>query len=135
MNTIDLKSATVDYFHQAWHLGNEAALDKYLHPDTTAHGVGAPTRGLPAFRDWYRSFRNAFSNISCTTSHCLREGDLTAIRITFTGTHTGHSLGAPPSNNAVTLPALCLGRWQDNQIIECFNEFNHHALLTQINAL
>ena len=60
MNTIDLKSATVDYFHQAWHLGNEAALDKYLHPDTTAHGVGAPTRGLPAFRDWYLALVAAY---------------------------------------------------------------------------
>ena len=53
----------------------------------------------------------------------------------FTGIHTGYSLGPPPSQNPVSVTALCLARWQDDQVIECFNEFNHLALLQQIGAI
>lgn len=134
MNTADLLHLNRQYFHQAWELGDASVIDRFVSPNVIAHGLGQPLQGLAAFKSWYHSFRSAFSNISCPVTHCLRDGDLTTARILFSGTHTGPSLGPKPTYKPVSFSALCLCRWDNNLIIEGFNELNHLSLMQQLGA-
>jgi predicted ester cyclase len=136
MSADQLKNLAREYFHQAWTVGNVDVIDRLVAPDVIVHGLGPEAlTDRELFKTWYSRFRNAFSNVDCPVTHCLVEGDWTTIRVRFTGTHTGPSLGPPPSGKQVTLTALVLARWKDGRVVESFNEFDQLSLLHQINAL
>lgn len=131
----ELKARAREFFRQAYMLGDESVIDRLMAPDILHHGLGAePIVGRERFKEWYRSFRGAFSDILCSVTHVCVEEDLLAARVLFTGTHTGTSLGVPPTGRKVSLTALIMCRFQDGQITEGFNEFNQLALLQQIGA-
>jgi predicted ester cyclase len=126
----------LDYFHRAYVLGDESVIDEFIAPNVIAHGLAPePLHGVAAFKEWYRRFRSSFSNITCPVTHAWAEGDWVIVRITFTGTHTGPSLGPPPTGKPVTLSALIAAREKDGKLVEGFNEFNQYALLQQIGAV
>jgi hypothetical protein len=42
------------WFKEVWNEGNEAAIDRLLHPDAVAHGLTPePIRGPAAFKPFY----------------------------------------------------------------------------------
>lgn len=132
----ELKALAREFFREAYTLGNESVIDKLMAPDILHHGLTRePFVGREKFKEWYRAFRGAFSDIGCSVTHVCVEEDLLAARVLFTGRHTGASLGVPPSGRNVSLSALVLCRFENGVIAEGFNEFDHLSLMRQVGAV
>ena len=125
------------WFEEVWNQGNERTIDELAAPNAACRGVGEGGRCLygPAeFRQFYRHFRNAFSDFRVTIEDVLAEADKTAIRLTFTGRHTGDGLGVPPTGRTFQSTAIVIMRWQNGQIVEAWNEFDAAAMMGQLSA-
>ena len=83
---------------------------------------------------FYRHFRNAFSDFRVTIEDVLAEADKTAIRLTFTGRHTGDGLGVPPIGRTFQSTAIVIMRWQNGQIVEAWNEFDAAGMMGQLSG-
>src|ERR1700730_13702272 len=102
MSVQNNKSLIHRWFEEVWNRQSEAAIDELLAPDALIHGVGGPEAGPPPrgrapFVTFWRQFCGAFPDIHVTVEEVIAEGDLTATRISFFGTHHGHHLGVPPT--------------------------------------
>ena len=125
------------WFEEVWNQKREAAIDELLAADGIAYGLGEAGRELPgpeAFRQFWRKMIGAFPDIHINIEDAISEGDRTALRFSFTGTHRGDQLGIPPTGRQIRVTGMSFTRWRNGQIAEGWNEFDVAALMQQINA-
>jgi len=117
---------------------NAGNVDGYLElyaDDLTVHGYPPGVEGKAGVSEFYRSFRNAFSDFELTIEDVLTDGDKVAGRYTIRGTHSGELMGVPGSGNKVELGGQSFFRFQDGKVVERWQAMDGAALLTQIGAL
>ena len=117
---------------------NAGSVDGYLElyaDDLTVHGYPPGVEGKAGVSEFYRSFRNAFSDFELTIEDVLTDGDKVAGRYTIRGTHSGELMGVPGSGNKVELGGQSFFRFQDGKVVERWQAMDGAALLTQIGAL
>src|ERR1700677_3089687 len=122
----DILELSREWFERVWNLRDESAIAKLASPQIRCHGLGEdrkPVVGLDQFKLFYRAFLSAFPDIKVIVDDVLVDGDKSAARLTFSGTHTGDGIGVPPTGRRFTATALVIMRWQDSKIIEAWNEF------------
>jgi len=130
-----LKTMMRNYFDRAYTLGDASVIDEIIAPNMVTHGLSPqPLTTRAAFKEWYTRFRSSFSDVTCTVTHALVEGNWITSRVLFTGTHTGPGLGLPPTNRKVAISALILARFDNGQAVEGYNELNELSLLQQLGA-
>ena len=133
----DLKQLTRRWFEEVWNRGNETAIDELMAPDGIAHGLGGdgkPLRGPENFKPFWRRFRGAFPDIRIQVEDVIAEGDKTAVRFSFRGTHQGDHLGMAPTNKNILATAMSFIRWRDGKIVEGWNEFDEAGMMRQLGA-
>jgi steroid delta-isomerase-like uncharacterized protein len=131
----DIRSLSRRWFEEVWNQGREATIDELLLPQTVIHGAGEGGRDLQGpdgFREFYRPFRSAFPDIRVVVEDMLADGDQTAVRLSFTGTHTGPGLRVPPTGRAFRSTALVVIRWRDGRAVEGWNEFDAAGMMAQL---
>jgi predicted ester cyclase len=57
------------------------------------------------------------------------------VRILIEGTHTGGSLGIPPTGKRIRLAGIVLVRISNGQLVEGWNSWDQLGMLRQIGAL
>lgn len=136
--TADLKQLSRRWFEEVWNKGRVDAIEEMLAPDAVVHGLDPSTadlRGPAAFRPFHARFLAAFPNIHIRVEDVFREGDQTAVRFSFTGTHSGDGLGIAPTRRPVSVTGISIIRWRDGQIIEGWNEFDVAGMMGQLQPL
>jgi steroid delta-isomerase-like uncharacterized protein len=134
----DLKQLSRRWFEEVWNQGSDRAIDELLAPDGIAHGLGGGGKSLQGpqhFREFWRRFRGAFPDLRVRVEDVIAEGDKTAVRFSFEGTHAGDHLGLPRTHKKVLATAMSFIRWRDGKIIEGWNEFDESGMLRQLGAL
>ena len=117
---------------------NAGNVDGYLElyaDDLTVHGYPPGVEGKAGVSEFYRSFRNAFSDFELTVEDVLADGDKVAGRYTIRGTHSGELMGVPATGNPVDLEAQSFFRFENGQVVERWQALDGAALLTQLGAL
>jgi steroid delta-isomerase-like uncharacterized protein len=117
---------------------NAGNVDGYLElyaDDLTVHGYPPGVEGKAGVSEFYRSFRNAFSDFELKVEDVLTDGDKVAGRYTIRGTHSGELMGVPGSGNKVDISGQSFFRFRDGQVVERWQSLVGAALLTQIGAL
>ena len=117
---------------------NAGNVDGYLElyaDDLTVHGYPPGVEGKGGVSEFYRSFRNAFSDFELTIEDVLTDGDKVAGRYKIRGTHSGELMGVPGSGSKVDLDGQSFFRFQDGKVVERWQAMDGAALLTQIGAL
>lgn len=133
----DLKALSRQWFEEVWNNRNEAAIDRLASPDVVVHGLSEnaePARGTALFRQFWRGFLSAFPDLKAKVEDVLLEGDKTAVRLSFTGTHTGQGIGVEPTRRPFRTTAIVIVRWRDGKIIESWNEFDAAGMMRQLQA-
>ena len=133
----DYKALTRRWFDEVWTKRREATIDEMLGPDGIAHGLAETGEDLPGpdeFRRFYRQFRSGFPDLRITVDQVIGEGDMTAVRFTAYGTHTGDGLGIKATGRPIRVSGMCMIRWKDGRIAEAWNEFDAAGLMRQIAA-
>lgn len=124
------------WFEEVWNQGREATIDRLLAPDAMAHGLpGGDMRGPDAFRSVFRTFRGAFPDIRIVVDRTVTEGDLVAVYCRVTGTHTGPSLGIPPTGRRVDFDGAVFARVTEGILREGWNCFDFLTMYQQLGVV
>ena len=126
------------WFEEVWNQGREATVDELLAANGVAHGLGdteQDVRGPAQFKPFAANLRGALPDLHISVDDLVAEGDRVAVRITLTGTHTGHGLGVAPTGRKVTIQGIIILRILNGQLIEGWNSYDQLGLLRQIGAL
>jgi steroid delta-isomerase-like uncharacterized protein len=126
------------WFETLWNQGDEATIDRLMHPDATIHGLptpdGAPIRGAGGFKPFYRAFRTAMPDMSIKVIHVVAEGDCAVAHFVASGTHRGEGLDVPPTNRRAEFTGMALARVADGQIVEGWNCVDFLAMYRQLGV-
>jgi steroid delta-isomerase-like uncharacterized protein len=127
------------WFEEVWNKKREDAIDEMFAADGVAHGLadaeGHAIRGPEGFKTLHRAFLSAYPDLKITVEDTVIEGDKIAARCTVTGSHEGHGIGVPPTNQPVEFTGMTIVRVKDGKIAEAWNEFNFMKMYEQIGAL
>jgi len=133
----DLAALSRRWFEEVWNQRREATIDELFAPDGIAHGLSDGQKKLPgpvAFRGFWKRFLNAFPDLRIEIDDVITQGDKTALRFHFTGTHRGADLGLTPTGKQVNVTGMSIIRWRDGQIVDGWNEFDVMSLMQQLGA-
>ena len=117
---------------------NAGNVDGYLElyaDDLTVHGYPPGVEGKAGVSEFYRSFRNAFSDFELAAQDVLAEGDKVAVRYTIRGTHSGELMGVPGSGNKVEVEGQSFFRFESGRVAERWQSLDGVPLMQQIGAL
>ena len=85
-------------------------LDEIFHPDYVDHTPIGDLHGVEAFKDYVRSWIEAFPDARFELQNIVVDGDLAAWQPRFRGTNTGPLMGMPPTGKSVDVLGLHMGR-------------------------
>jgi predicted ester cyclase len=96
--------------------GDEHALDDGLAADLVDHNpIPGQLPGREGFKEWMRSARQSFPDLSASVEDVVAEGDRVAGRVRYRGTHWGSFAGIAPTGHAVEFEAFHIARLQDGK--------------------
>jgi predicted ester cyclase len=121
-----------DWFESVWNRLDESAIDRLMHPDAVAHGLGAqPLRGSAQFKPFFHAFKGAFSNIRIQIDRAVTQGDMVAVLCHVTANHAGDAFG-PATGRDVEFWGTTFIRARDGKIVEGWNTFDFLTMYQQI---
>jgi steroid delta-isomerase-like uncharacterized protein len=124
------------WFEEVWNQGQEAAIDRLFAADGVAHGLpGGALHGPQAFRAVFATFRGAFPDIHFDIERTVVQGDVVAVHCRVTGTHTGATLGVPPTGTRVDFCGMVIARITDGQFREGWNCFDFLTMYQQLGVV
>jgi predicted SnoaL-like aldol condensation-catalyzing enzyme len=122
-----------EWFEEVWNKLDEKAIDRLMHPNAVAHGLGPqPIHGPAAFKPFFHSFKNALAGIKIDVVRTIVEGDMCAIQCRVAAKHAGPGLGGPATNKPVAFWGVSIVRVKDGQIVEGWNSFDFLTMYQQM---
>ena len=74
------------WFEEVWNKRRESAIDEMMPADAITHGLGPqPLRGNTAFKPFFHSFSQAFTDLKVDVLRTVTQGDIVATHIHATG--------------------------------------------------
>ena len=135
MSAADNKALVRQFWEGLVSTGDLSIADELLAPDYTVHYAGNPPMDRDGFLQFLSALRTAFPDVAVTVEDVLAEGDVVAVRWTWSGTQHGPFLGLPPTGEAVTGSGIGLFRIANGRIAEDFVQEDTFGLLQQIGAI
>lgn len=121
-----------DWFESVWNRLDESAIDRLMHPQAVAHGLGPePLRGPAQFKPFFHAFKGAFSNIRIHIDRAVTQGDVVAVLCHVTGNHAGDAFG-PATRRDVDFWGTTFIRISDGKIVEGWNTFDFLTMYQQM---
>lgn len=121
------------WFKEVWDEGREDAIDRLMHPDAVAHGLGAEAiRGPVEFKPFFRTFQDALGDLEIEVVRTVVQGDMVAAHCHVVARHIGDSLGARATGRPLDFWGMSILRVRDGQIVEGWNCFDFLSFYQQI---
>lgn len=125
------------WFEQLWNQKNYDIAYELVDPGFVAHGAGGQDirQGPDGVVEMVKSWHRAMPDGRMTMDDIITEGDLSTIRMTWRGTHTGPFGDIPPSGKRIEVTSIGIDRVVDGKITEGWGELNMLGMLQQMGAL
>lgn len=125
------------WLEEGWTRGNLSVADELIAPDFVVHGAGgqAVPSGPDGARQLVAAWRTGFPDGRMSIDDLFSEGDKVAIRMTWTGTHTGSFYGYAATGRPVTVTSIGIDRIANGKIVEGWGEVDMVGLYQQIGVL
>ncbi|NIM11618.1 MAG: DUF4440 domain-containing protein [Candidatus Aminicenantes bacterium] len=130
-----MKTAGRRIIEEAWNKGNFDVLDEFLAADYVYHIPPLPdVKGIEAYKQRIKEYRSAYPDLQITINEIIVEGDISALRWTLKGTHTGQfpSIPIPPTGKQVEFTGCDLAYWKDGKIVEDWNHADFLGYMQQL---
>jgi steroid delta-isomerase-like uncharacterized protein len=116
--------------------GNLAPVDGFFAANYVFHSAdGTQLNGAAQFKQFITMLRGAFPDIQYNVDDIACDGDLVAVRASFTGTNTGSLRGMPPTGKKVIMQEALFYRMQGDKVVEEWQFINQMALLQQLGMV
>ena len=113
--------------------GNLAPIDEFFAENYIGHlSDGTELNGLAEFKQFITMLRSAFPDIQYKVEDIACDGDILAVRTSFTGTMTGPLRGIPPTGKKVAMQEALFYRYEGDKIVEEWTFINQMAMLQQL---
>jgi len=122
----------------AWNEGSFEALDAIYDKFMVRHESPFPDKpNLEAYKEWIFATRESYPDATIKIDEVIREGNTTATRWTFKGTHTGQhpALPIPPTGKFVEFQGSGVAHWEDDRIVEEWIFGDYMSLFQQIGVI
>lgn len=126
------------WFDEVWCQKRAEAIDELMAEDALGHGLGEggmAIQGTRGFKEFHEQYCRAFPDIHIQLDEVLAERDLTAVRFTATGHHTGEGLGLAPTGLPISITGMVFSRWRDGKIVEGWNLVDFPKMMQQLSAV
>ncbi len=126
------------WFDEVWNQGREQTIDEMCSPDAVGFGQaehGIPMKGPEHFKQFWRGFRAAFSEIHLEVEDSFEEGDKVLARWTLSMKHTGTFQGIAPTSKAVSIRGMSMQRFAGGKIVEAWDNWDQLGLLVQLGVI
>jgi steroid delta-isomerase-like uncharacterized protein len=122
------------WFDEVWNKQREQAIDELRHAEGRAFGFPSADSVLTTegFKEAYRQFNSAFTDIRVTVDEEIVDGDRIAARWTASGTHTGAGLGIPATGRRVTFSGASFMHLLDGKMVDGWNFFDFTKVIAQL---
>lgn len=136
MSTEDIKSINRRFYETVINRQDLEAVKQFVDPSYTGHSFppGLPP-GAQGLKMFLSMFFNAFPDSKVTIESMIVEGDMTATRLTYTGTHQGEFQGIPPTGKSIAIPAIDLARFKDGKLVDHWGGPDQLSLLVQLGMV
>jgi len=125
------------WFHEVWNEGREETIHRLMAKDAVGRGLpGGPLVGHDGFKQLWRTFKTAFSEMHVDVEQTVTQGDRVVAYNHVVGRHTGEGFG-PPSGRRMDIHGFTLARVQNDQIVEawdCYDFLNMYAQIGLVNV-
>lgn len=105
-------------YAEVFNEGRLEAADELVSPTFVAHGGPVDATGPDFFKGTATRLRDAFSGMRFDLRDVFADGDRIAARWLMTGTHTGDSLGVPPTGEPVAREGIVIFRVDEHGLAE-----------------
>src|SRR5262249_15984393 len=128
-------------WEEIWNNNNPAHADEVFAADCVNHSIRPPgPRGPEQVRAMIRAWLNAFPDYRCHIEDVIGEGDLIAMRLTFTGTHTAAPLSVagrtvPAKNRSFCEAEIIMFRIAEGKIADLWATWDRLSFLEQLGAI
>jgi len=112
------------FIDEIYHKGNMDALNEVLAENCVLH-INEKTASLEMAKRQTRMINGMYRDIKVTIDDIIAEGDLVAMRLTFTGIFRRNG-------NEMTLPSITFCRFKDEKVIEIWRAFDNAYVFRQM---
>lgn len=125
------------WFEEVWNQDNEAAIDALMLPNGKAFGFPDPAGAIDreGFKEAFRQFRSAFSEVRVTVDDMVTQGDKACARWTAVMKHSGAGLGFAPTGETVTIHGISISEFQGGKLLHGWNALDLSSHVARLAAV
>lgn len=126
------------FFEEVWNKGNTEAVDEFVADDmkTNNPDVSYHRDGPEGVKSLVKALRGAMPDLHYTIHEIIAEGDLVAVRLTSTGSHTGEAFHEIKSSGMKgEVEGISFARIRDGKIVETWAQWNFPRPLDSLAAV
>jgi len=131
----ELKEIARRVIEEAWNQGKMDVLDEQYATDYVYHRTPFPDIvGLEAFKQYITDNRSSYSDLHITIEEMIVEGNVVAMRGTYSGTQTGASptLGIPATGKQITFKWCAVSHRVNGKTVEDWNYVDWLGFMKQL---
>ncbi len=132
MGPEELKSVVQYEIEALWNRGNTDAVKAIVNIDFVLHEAANDIGGIEKFMLFVDTLHQSFSNAHFYVDDMVIDGDLVAVRYTFSGKHEGNYVGIAATGKEVTATGIRVSRIAGNMFQETWDYFDKLSVLVQL---
>lgn len=129
----DNKAAVLRFYEEVINGTDLDVIDELLTPDGVDHTFGS--QSAEEAKQFFGMLYQAFPDLRVEVNDVIAEGDLVAVRSTYTSTHQGEFLGIPSTGKQTRTNGVDFFRLQDGRQAEHWGGPDILSLLMQLGIL
>lgn len=132
MSTDGNKAIVREFIEQVFERGQADAVDRLVTPDFVSHGL--PGNGPEVMKEAIARVGRGLSDARFEIHEVVGEGELVAVRVESTATHSGDFMGMPATGKTYTIEELHLFRLLDGRVAEHWHQMDGLGMLKQLGV-
>jgi len=135
MTSEKLKEISYRLFEEVWNEGNLDVIDDIISEDYVLHIGNIDVIGITNYKNYIKSYRNAFTDIHFKIEDIIMNDDKVVERYTATGTHNGDLYGITPTNKKAKISGIDIVRIKNGKMIERWGQADLLGLIKQLGII
>ncbi len=115
--------------------GNLDVIDELFAENFSGHDPQNPIEGREGMREWVQEIRRISPDIHLNLHETVAEGDMTATRWTFSGTHSAEFRGIPATNLPYVISGMTMSKFSEGKVVESWIQADNLGMLQQIGVV
>ena len=112
----------------------QALTDKYFSPSFVMYSTMG-NMSIGQYQEYINGMIAAFPDYEFTLADTIAEGDMVAVRMSWSGTHKGELRGIAPTEKKVNVTNLSMWRITDSNFVEGWSISDSLGMMQQLGAI